>query len=514
MKFDNKPIPGSPYIVDIIPAFTASACHAFGRGLQSTGVRINEKAPFWVNTEGAGEANLGIFIKGLKGTPEPVDVVKRFGSEHIYDCLYTPTVPGDYTVQITWGGQNIPKSPFQVKIGPEAGSQKVRAYGPGLRTGKVGHPACFVVETTGTEVGQLGFQIEGPSQTKIECDDCGDGSCDVKYFPTEVGEYAVHIICDGEDIKHSPYMATITEDDINLSIGNVKCFGSGIETGVPVCGQPIEFTIDATQADRNMKQGKPNVEIVAADGTVITCKLTVLQDGIWRAIYTPHKAIKHTLCVDYNGLTPPNAPFRVMVQEASHPELVQVSGPGIQPVGLRAKELTYFIVDCSRAGTGDISIGIKCASGILSEEEVDIDFDIIKNDNDTFTVKYTPPEAGRYTVMVLFADTQIPASPVSINVKKAHDESKVRCDGPALRPNSNQVGEKTHFTIFTRGAGIAEPKVVFQTKSGQVFELSEFSMTKNIDSSYTVAYVPEAHGAQQIMVTYGGDQVPGAPFPI
>lgn len=56
------------------------------------------------------------------------------------------------------------------------------------------------------------------------------------------------------------------------------------------------------------------------------------------------------------------------------------------------------------APLGDISIGIKCAPGVVGPAEADIDFDIIKNDNDTFTVKYTPPGPGRYTIMVLFAD--------------------------------------------------------------------------------------------------------------
>lgn len=55
----------------------------------------------------------------------------------------------------------------------------------------------------------LGFSIEGPSQAKIECDDKGDGSCDVRYWPTEPGEYAVHVICDDEDIKDSPFIAHI-----------------------------------------------------------------------------------------------------------------------------------------------------------------------------------------------------------------------------------------------------------------------------------------------------------------
>lgn len=53
---------------------------------------------------------------------------------------------------------------------------------------------------------------------------------------------------------------------------------------------------------------------------------------------------------------------------------------------------------------GDVSIGIKCAPGVVGPAEADIDFDIIRNDNDTFTVKYTPRGAGSYTIMVLFAD--------------------------------------------------------------------------------------------------------------
>lgn len=61
--------------------------------------------------------------------------------------------------------------------------------------------------------------------------------------------------------------------------------------------------------------------------------------------------------------------------------------------------------------SGDISIGIKCAPGVVGPAEADIDFDIIRNDNDTFTVKYTPPGAGSYTIMVLFADQVSPGRP-------------------------------------------------------------------------------------------------------
>lgn len=49
-------------------------------------------------------------------------------------------------------------------------------------------------------------------------------------------------------------------------------------------------------------------------------------------------------------------------------------------------------------------MGIKWDSTTDSDQEADVDFDIIPNANDTFTVKYVPPAAGKLTVKVLFTD--------------------------------------------------------------------------------------------------------------
>ena len=49
-------------------------------------------------------------------------------------------------------------------------------------------------------------------------------------------------------------------------------------------------------------------------------------------------------------LTPSQSPWRIQVQEDSHPENVRVYGPGVEPTGLKAQEPTYFTVDCSEAG--------------------------------------------------------------------------------------------------------------------------------------------------------------------
>lgn len=124
-----------------------------------------------------------------------------------YECHYFPVKDGRHVVMVTYGGKEIPKSPFEVNVGPYKESA-IRVFGPGLYGGVVGHPARFTVDTNG-ETGALGFSIEGPSKAKIDCVDNGDGTADVSYLPTAPGPYAVHILCDNEDIPKSPYIAQI-----------------------------------------------------------------------------------------------------------------------------------------------------------------------------------------------------------------------------------------------------------------------------------------------------------------
>ena len=114
---------------------------------------------------------------------------------------------------------------LQVDVGPYK-ETKIRCYGPGLQGGIVGYPADFTVETNG-ETGALGFSIEGPSQAKIDCKDNGDGSADISYYPTAPGEYAVHVLCNEEDIPKSPWMADIQPNMGQFDAGKVIATGPG-----------------------------------------------------------------------------------------------------------------------------------------------------------------------------------------------------------------------------------------------------------------------------------------------
>uniref|UniRef100_S4R9M1 Calponin-homology (CH) domain-containing protein n=1 Tax=Petromyzon marinus TaxID=7757 RepID=S4R9M1_PETMA len=245
VSYGGTAIPRSPFPVNVAQALSPSTCVRLKGAGGMPGLRVNETASRHVCVKRPSPPHP---TEPNKSNDIPVSVKPWLGPTR--SCEYMPSVQGKHVVSVTWAGQHIPRSPFEVEVGPPAGEQKVRAWGPGLRSGLVDHPAHFVVEAIGDDIGTLGFSIEGPSQARIECQDCGDGSCDVVYWPGEAGDYAVHVVCDDQDIKHSPFMAEIVETGGACSPAQVKVFGPGLESGKVVVGKPIEFTVDARAGGR------------------------------------------------------------------------------------------------------------------------------------------------------------------------------------------------------------------------------------------------------------------------
>ncbi|TRY93919.1 hypothetical protein DNTS_035527 [Danionella cerebrum] len=306
ITFAGGQISKSPYTVHVGEACNPSLCRAKGRGLQPKGLRVKETAEFKVYTKGAGTGDLKVTIKGPKGLEEPCK--RKDLGDGVYSYEYYPTTPGNYIITITWGGHHIPRSPFEVKIGTEAGPQQVRAWGLGLESGVVGKSADFVVEAVGDDVGTLGFAVDGPSPAKIECDDKGDGSCDVRYWPTEPGEYAVHVLCENEDIQFSPFMAEIIPaPGKDFYSDKVKAYGPGLQSSGLSVGKPAEFTVDAKLG------GKAPLKIQAQDrdGNPVDVQVKDNGNGTYSCSYTPRKPIKHTVMVSWGGVNIPESPFRV-----------------------------------------------------------------------------------------------------------------------------------------------------------------------------------------------------------
>ncbi|XP_071141457.1 filamin-C-like isoform X33 [Mytilus edulis] len=494
--FAGQQIPKSPFGVGVGAASNAKMCYATGRGIQPRGVRVKDNAPFKIHTKGAGNAEVKVQIIGPGGIEVKCIPQKSKTEEGVWECSYMPIKQGQYIINITFGGEHITKSPFKVDVGPTKTS-KIRAYGPGLTGGVCNQPARFTVETNG-EVGALGFSIEGPSEAKIDCKDNGDGSADVTYYPTSPGEYAIHILCNEEDIPESPYMAEITPATNAFDASKVTAEGPGLaKTGVTV-NKWAEFTVDARKA------GKAALKIVCEDDQhkPINVEVVDKKNGTYTCKYMPKKMSKHTVTITWGGVQIPNSPFRVNVGEVSNPANVKVYGPGVEK-GVKTFKTTYFIVDCKLAGPGDIAIALTDAQG------KDVPVNTIDNQDGTFKIEYTPSSPGTYTVSVFFANSEIPKSPIKVNVESSIDLSKVKVVG---LDTPIKIGEQRDVAILTKSAGPSDgpARVTMTTPSNKKVEVP----VKLVPEGYIAQVVPFELGPHKIDVAYGSSPVPKSPFTV
>uniref|UniRef100_A0ABD2W3Y9 Calponin-homology (CH) domain-containing protein n=1 Tax=Trichogramma kaykai TaxID=54128 RepID=A0ABD2W3Y9_9HYME len=494
--FAGKLIPNSPTGVRISPLSDAKKCRAYGRGLVSNGVRVKDDADFIITTKDAGEGVAEVRVIAPGGVTVPAKLTKI--NDETYECHYFPVKEGRHVVMITYGGKEIPKSPFEVNVGPYK-ETRIRVFGPGLRGGVVNHPARFTVDTNG-ETGALGFSIEGPSKAKIDCFDNGDGTADVSYLPTAPGPYAVHILCDNEDIPKSPYIAHIVPQS-DFHPDKVEVSGPGIQPTGVVCDKPTHFTVDYKKA------GIAPLEVAIKDafGRDVPVKLEDKRDGTVVAQYNPTSGSNHVVQVNYGNVATKKSPYRVKVEAPLNPALVQVYGPGLE--NPKSNTPTHFNVNCREAGPGELVAQMK------SPDDRELPISLTDNDDGTYTVDYVAPKPGTYTANLTYGGLKVPKCPIKINVQPHVDVNKVKVNG--LAPSVN-LHQPTKFTIDTRA--VNKPKgeserlgCTINNPSGGV---TEKVITPMSDGTYSVNYTPFEEGTHNVDIVYDGIPVPGSPFPV
>ncbi|XP_055616121.1 filamin-A isoform X3 [Toxorhynchites rutilus septentrionalis] len=490
--YNGKQIKNSPFGVRVAPTCDPKKVRASGRGLQPVGVRVNDDdVTFKIYTDGAGEGTPEVKVFGPGGVIPEYSIRKIDGTT--YEAQYIPLKEGRYKILVLFGGVEIPKSPFEVTVGPQKHTSIV-AYGPGLKSGMVGNPANFVVETNG-ETGNLGFSIAGPSQAEIECHDNGDGSALVKYHPTAPGEYAVHILCDNEDIPRSPYIAQILPkvDDFHPEL--VQVSGPGIEKNAGVVtNKPTEFTVDATRAG----QAPLEVKINDVFANTIHHKLIKHENGTEKVTYTSPSADPVTVEVNYGGVAVPGSPFRVNVSAPLDPSKVECFGPWLE-AGNRPNAATHFNVDASNAGNGLLEVNL-----IHEETKQKIPVRIIDNENNTYAVEVIPPLAGTYTTNLVYGGLKVPVAP-KVTINPPIDVSKIKVDG--LEPTA-PLNSLQQFRVITKGIGKADLAVTITSPSGNRVKAHVIPTAEG----FLVNFTPTQLGEYLLSVSFGGTPITPQPF--
>uniref|UniRef100_A0A8C2D881 Filamin B n=1 Tax=Cyprinus carpio TaxID=7962 RepID=A0A8C2D881_CYPCA len=315
----------------------------------------------------------------------------------------------------------------------------------------------------------------------------GDNVYSCSYTPTSPIKHTLAVTWGGVSVPSSPFRVRPTETEGKTIITNTK------ETSTV-------STNTLTKADAlNTSTAKYKPVIIRTTSYEIVldynpdcfdCKMVYC--GVWHP--------------EFDFLHPENASNALRLD--FHPHKVKVFGPGLERSGLKAHEPTHFTVDCTEAGEGDVSVGIKCEANVISDKEEDVDFDIIPNANDTITVKYIPPGAGRLTIKVLFTDqdVHIPGSPFHADIQYPFDPTKVVASGSGLK--RGKVGETSVLNVDCAKAGPGQLTLEAESDSGVK---AKTEVLNNKDGTYTVTYVPLTAGMYTLLLKYGGKTVPNFP---
>ena len=402
--------------------------------------------------------------------------------------------------------------------------------------------------------------IISSSQAKINCKDNGDGSADVDYTPTVPGQYAVHILCDNDDIPGSPYMADIVpKTDYDPS--KVLCFGPGVE-GVVLPNVETHFTIDSTKAgkapldilfmddygemrplwkDENGLRDPQNGGIMAVK--LIRAKELVKADMVGKS--DPYAVIKHgsqkfTTKVIRNS-SEPQWDFEAQVTIPDQGDTdITIELFDKDKIG-KDKSLGVLTFDASKMVSQKVIeqgwyplTGVKSGQVLLSADYVadtaptmartvaaaqperkrshknlEVNRPLLeKKSEGIFVCTYTPRKTQKQVIWVNYGGVAVPGSPFRVTVDDPTDPSKVKVYGKGVE-DGNKAGQLVDFTIDCKDAGPGDLEcVILDDKDREV----QCKVKDNGDHTFKAEYKPLKNGNHAISVKYDGREIPQSPI--
>ncbi|MEQ2174895.1 hypothetical protein GOODEAATRI_012414, partial [Goodea atripinnis] len=409
---------------------------------------------------------------------------------------YIPFTPGEYDVNISFGGLPILGSPFRVPVQQVVDPSKVRCSGPGLGGGVRAHvPQTFTVDSSKAGVAPLEVQIYGPAGVTepVSVTDNGDGTHTVNYTPASDGPYTVCVKYADQEVPRSPFkIKTLPAHDAS----KVRARGPGLNaSGVPA-SLPVEFTIDA----RDAGEGLLTVQILDPEGKPKKATIRDNRDGTYTVSYVPDIAGRYTITIKYGGDEIPYSPYRIHAVPTGDASKCLVTGQaaptssGLGPT-IQIGEETVITVDAKAAGKGKVTCKVSTPDG------AELDVDVVENADGTFDIYYTAPEPGQYIITIRFGGEHIPNSPFHVLVSRYG-----RSEHPLLLSEvaSGRVGLRS----CTKADAVLRwfPHGEVRMPSGQT---ACPNITDNKDGTVTVKYSPTERGLHEMDIKYDGNHIPG-----
>eukprot|EP01121_Diplochlamys_sp_Union-15-3_P020480 TRINITY_DN7998_c0_g8_i1.p1 TRINITY_DN7998_c0_g8~~TRINITY_DN7998_c0_g8_i1.p1 ORF type:complete len:1017 (-),score=233.55 TRINITY_DN7998_c0_g8_i1:4-3000(-) len=448
---NNTPVKGSPFTVTSDGKLTApeqQKDHSEGYSivLPKEG-KAGEPSMFIVN--GAFPLDqLKVVISGPESLPAEI-----FDNQDAsFDVEFTPKIPGTYTVHILVNGFDVPGSPFTHHVAGSA--SEVNVDGQGIIRAHPGSVAVFtLICPNRVAINDISVNIKGPGETTHKIFDNEDGSYDVEWTPSSVGQYILDVSVTGLSVTGNPFTVPCEEDNASL-ICTVD--GSGV-TVVPDHDIPC-FTLYVKD-----HQGNPVPNISPHDITITITPSTrnpVIysnDDGSYDVEYEALQSGPHVVDIKVLGKPITNSPFNVQIgaiKTSGNTERINIPRShtkipdpsrckvGLPPTEFKPNEVVeFYIFICDSTGSpttgGDhVAVAISGPGGPKANVEDCKD--------GTYKVQINPTQPGDYVVTCSVSGKPI-GDPVPISVRHSLKDLKVGLSGSGLKGGA--TGKLLSFII-------------------------------------------------------------------
>ena len=503
----KEEIPGSPFRLNYGKPSQPSKVEVTAlRGV----AKVNTSVKYIINVKKAGDGDLNIKLVGPQ--LEAPKIFLREKKSGIYEAEFTPQVPGQYSTEITWSGESVPRSPFLVTVKEKSGGdvashdliglfknyfddgnygqeedaeaiksqllysaksqpkipkEDLEIFGKRLSFGKV----SFRIAHEGHS-GSLDIRSEGPEDLKIRTIEGADMNT-YEVEPSVAGKYVLTILLNGQEISGGPYFLLFQQPRIVT--------GLSLEGQTFQVGKSYQFSINTQDITAGL------LEIYCKPSECADIRITPVPEmRQYDCSLTPKLVGDFRIGIGYNGSEIHGSPFLVHFKEAAASSL----NFHIQAEGIETGDVTAMLESMATQQVMPISLNQ------LFGGECNLEFLPTEGDEYTLTI----------TCNLKVKREQISGSPFSLSYLPSENKASMcRIEGGGLF--DAMLGQWSAFVVNCQDAGFGELTARIEGGDGvevRVEALSEFM--------YRVHYLISVEGRYQLFVQWDGVDILGGPF--
>ncbi|XP_069103435.1 filamin-A-like isoform X2 [Argopecten irradians] len=482
MKFNNKPVTGSPWRIPILDMKKALKI----RSESGYYVLCDHTAKFEVEFDGDLMETFDIKITAPSGGTVPFNIVQDSGKQTIE---YVPEEVGDHRIDLKYMGNEVDGSPFTAK----AYDTSAIVITP-LRNGLVGSSFDFTIDVSRAGEGQLEIMVNNgnlPNTVELE----RPSVYRIAFTPTSAGKQYVDINFNSESLPGSPF-SCLAYDGAGVTL-------TGMDNVIPA-NRSTDFNIQCDSDDVT-----PEVEVSSPSGSKLSAKIREMRPGAYCVEWKPTEIGSHLVEVYFAGSLIPGFPSVVKVFDPNKVKLLTQLGRA--EVG-ELYELT-FLVD--EAGEGRLEVVVEC------EGETIPSF-VERRKEGQLTTTFTPRFGKRHLVTITFNDQHVPGSPFTIhvegmerNVTRIEETVVTSAVTKPLSINVHtrhlQIDQRQWFVLETYGGDIDSQNLQIQIIAPNGIGIPARLVSQS-GGNFRVEWTPTTPGRHRVEVQFAGRQIEGSPF--